>query len=227
MSYPRLTKCMPDETRHNPFLLLHRALRFGHCSMLAELGAQDFGDDAAASRMLARLVRQLALHRGVAAARHAALAEALAPHGLTPPADACVDHAGHLTALSELESLVRAVTVAAPQRRRAAARSIYRCHALYAAADMTRLDEEETVLLSFLHQVLADDALRGLELRCLLGLPREELQALLRLLLPAVPGAEAEALLAGLQRAMDPQLYATTVEPVARPLLEAGSSAAA
>ena len=27
MSYPRLTKCMPDESRHNPFHLLHKALK--------------------------------------------------------------------------------------------------------------------------------------------------------------------------------------------------------
>jgi len=227
VSYPRLTKCMPDETRHNPFHRLHKALRFGHCRMLAELGAQDFADDAEASQLLERLVRQLALHRAIAAARHAALAEALGAEGQSLGAGAAQDHASHLAALAELDSLVRAVSVAAAQRRRPAARSIYRCYALYAAADMTRMDEEETALLAQLHATLAEAGLKQIETRSISRLGRDELHALLQLLLPAMSTPEAESLLAQLEAGMDPAHYAASVEPVVRPLLAAGSSAAA
>lgn len=123
MSYPRLTKCMPDETRHNPFHLLHKALRFGHCRMLCELGAQDFGDDAVATRVLPQLVRQLDLFQAVAETRQSALVAALSRHGLEVPTATIDDHASHMAALAELQSLVRAVNVAAPQRRRLAGRS--------------------------------------------------------------------------------------------------------
>ena len=227
MSYPRLTKCMPDETRHNPFHLLHKALRSGHCRMLSELGAQDFSDDAAAGRLLLRLVQQLDLYRAVAEARQEALLATLAPHGLEVAAATCQDHASHLTALAELESLVRAVNVAAPQRRRLAGRSIYRCFALYAAADMERMDEDETTLLTTLHHGLGDEELRQIEARSFGDLAPAHLQLVSRMLLPALSAAEVEALLGVLQCHIEPDRFAGTVATAIRPLHAPGSSAAA
>lgn len=227
MSYPRLTKCMPDETRHNPFHLLHKALRFGHCRMLSELGAQDFSDDAAAGRLLLRLVQQLDLCRAVAEARQEALLSVLATRGLDMAAATCQDHVSHLTALSELESLVRAVNVATPQRRRLAGRSIYRCFALYAAADMERMDEDETMLLTQLHQVLPEEDLRAIEGRSFGDLAPDHLQLVSRLLLPALSTPELEALLGVLQNHMEPARYAGAIDAVIRPLLGPGSFAAA
>ena len=227
MSYPRLTKSMPDETRHNPFQLLHKALRFGHCRMLSELGVQDFGDDAAGARLLPRLVQQLELYRAMAVARQQALLLTLGSRGQEVAATTCQDHAAHLAALAELESLVRAVNVAAPQRRRLAGRSIYRCYALYAAADMERMDEDETLLLTALHQALGEEDLRAIEGKSLSGLAPEHFRQLSALLLPALATAELESLLALLQDHMDPGLYATAVDQVMRPLLGSGSSAAA
>jgi hypothetical protein len=227
LSYPRLTKCMPDETRHNPFHALHKALRYGHCRMLSGLGAQDFGDDAAAGRLLPQLVMQLELFQAVAEARHAALLDALARRGLEAPAAVCQDHASHMTALAELQSLVRAVNVAAPQRRRLAARSIYRCYALYTSADMERMDEEETVLLTTLQGNLGEEDLRAITGRTLGRLTPAQFEQLARLLLPALSVAELEILLSELRDHMDPAYFTATVEPAIRTLLAARSSAAA
>ena len=227
MPYPRLTKCMPDESRYNPFHTLHKALRFGQCGMLSELGAQDFRDDAATGRLLLRLVQQLDLHRVLAEARQEALLGALAARGLEAAAATCHDHVSHLTALAELESLVRAVNVAAPQRRRLAGRSIYRCYALYVAADMTRMDEEETLLLTCLHQTLTDEELRGIEGRTFDLLPPDHLQILIRLLPASLATVELELLLGVLQRHMDPAVYPTAVDQFIRPLMTPGSSSAA
>lgn len=227
MSYPRLTKCMPDETRHNPFHLLHKALRFGHCRMLCELGAQDFGEDAVASRVLPQLVRQLDLFQAVAEARQAALLGALARHGIEVPPSTIDDHASHMAALAELQSLVRAVNVAAPQRRRLAGRSIYRCYALYTSADMERMDEEETILLTALHQGLEEDDLRAIAGRTFGGLAPRHFEQITALLLPALSTAELEVLLGELRLHLDPTYFADTVEPAIRPLLGEGSSAAA
>ena len=227
MSYPRLTKCMPDETRPNPFHLLHKALRFGHCRMLSELGAQDFGDDAGAARLLVRLVGHLDLYRAVSEARQAALLEALAARGLEVEAGHCQDHAGHLKALAELASLVRAVNVAAAQRRRPAGRSIYRCYALYTSSDMARMDEDETMLLATLHDSLPDDALRGIEGRAFVLLAPAYFDALMHLLLPALPTTELEQVMGMLRQHMEPALYEAAVEPVMRPLLSSSSPAAA
>ena len=218
---------MPDEERHSPFQILHKALRFGHCRMLSELGARDFGDDATADRLLPQLVRQLDLYRAVANATQAALLAELGQRGLAAPASSGEDHAGHLMALAELQSLVRAVAVAAPQRRRPAGRSIYRCFALYASADMERMDEEETLLLSSLHLDLDDDTLRGIEAGTLGQLTTEHCQSLLQLLLTALAPAEFDALICRLRRHMEPSRFAAAVEPAVQPLMRGGRVAAA
>lgn len=227
MLYPRLTKCMPDEERHSPFQILHKALRFGHCRMLSELGAWDFGDDATADRLLPQLVRQLDLYRAVANSTQAALLAELGQRGLAAPASSGEDHAGHLMALAELQSLVRAVAVAAPQRRRLAGRSIYRCFALYASADMERMDEEETLLLSSLHLDLDDDTLRAIEAGTLGELTTEHCQSFLQLLLTALAPAEFDAMICRLRRHMEPSRFAAAVEPSVEPLMEGGRVAAA
>ena len=170
---------MPDETRHNPFHLLHKALRFGHCRMLSELGAEDFSDDGAAARLLSHLVQHLDLCRAVAEARQDALLCVLTARGSEMAAATCQAHASHLTALAELESLVRAVNVAAPWRRRVAGRSIYRCFALYASADMERMDEDETVLLGHLHTVLPDAEIRAIEGRIIAAVPPQKMAAVM------------------------------------------------
>ena len=226
MPYPRLTKCMPDETRHNPFYLLHKALRFGHCRMLTELGAQEFISDATSARLLSRLVEHLDLCQAVAEARQEALLSTLASRGLEVPSATCQDHLTHLAALSELQSLVRAVNVAAAQRRRLAGRSIYRCYALYAAADMERMDEDETMLLATLHQSADDGSLRAIEGLSFGGLTPEQLTTFAGLLLPALPTAELEGLLGILHDHMAPERFALAVEEVIRPFLGPGSFAA-
>lgn len=219
MTYPRLTKCMPDESRHNPFQALHKALRHGHCRMLPELGAGDFGDDGTSGGLLQRLVQNLDLCRAAAEARQFALLEAAVAKGLEIDAPSCQDHSGHMAALTELQSLVRAVNVAAPQRRRPAGRSIYRCYALYASSDMARMDEDETVLLGRLHDRLSDAELRTLEGRTYAALSHEHFLGLMRLLLPALSTSELAVLLDLLEDHLEPSFFATSVEPAMRPLL--------
>lgn len=213
MSYPRLTKCMPDETRHNPFYQLHKALRFGHCRMLCELGAQDFGDGAVATHVLTQLVRQVDLYQAVAEARLRALRDALAGRGLELSPATVADHLSHMAALAELQSLVRAINVAAPQRRRLAGRNIYRCYALYTSADMQRMDEEETILLTTLHQGLGEDDMRAIAVRTFDGLSPDHVGQIMALLLQALFTAEREVLLGELRTHFSPDSFAAIVEP--------------
>ncbi len=218
---------MPDESRHNPFLILHKALRLGHCRMIAELGTQDFTEETASARLILRLSQFLELNRAAAEARHDALLPVLDSHRLEAAAAACQDQLNQLSALAEIESLIRAFNVATPQRRSTAGRSIYRCYALFAAADMTRMDSEETGLLSNLHNALDDEALRGVEAQTLRHLPPDQLETLLRLALPALTTRELEELLEQLQRAVEPARYTALFEGTVRSLLAASSSAAA
>lgn len=207
MPYPRLTKCMPDERRHNPFHSLHKLLRLAHCRMIAELGAQDFAAGDGAARLMLRLAQTLELNRAAAEARNEALLPLLGAHCLESAA-ACQDLACHLTAIAELQSLIRAFNVATPPRRAAAGRTVYRCYALFGAADMGRMDREETTLLASLHQLLGEEELHALEERTLAALPPDKLQGLMQLALLALTPDERQQLLARLQRAVDVRHYA-------------------
>ncbi|MFN4140294.1 hypothetical protein [Aestuariivirga sp.] len=195
---------MPNECRHNPFHDLHKALRLGHCRMLAALGAHDFADAASTAELLAGFGGLLALNRRHAEAEQAELDRAVskAPE---IAAHAKQDHAGHLAALAELQSLVRSVQVAAPARRNIAGQSLYRCYALFAASDMARMDAEETALLGLLHQALTDDELRDMEGRILRTLSRDELETCMSLSGPAFSPSERPAALAKLTTAIASQ----------------------
>lgn len=203
MPYPRLTKCMPDERRHNPFHILHKVLRLAHCRMIAELGAQDFAAEDASSRLMLRLAQKLELNRAAADARHDALLPLLGARTLESAAAACQDLACHLSAIAELHSLIRAYNVATPLRRPTAGRTLYRCYALFGAADMGRMDGEETTLLASLHHLLDDEELQALEARTLAGLPPDQLRGFLDLALLALTTGERQQLLGRLQRVVD------------------------
>ena len=227
MSYPRLTKCMPDESRYNPFFFLHKALRFGHCRMLSGLGTQDFSHEEAAAKLLLKLGQHGDLSRAAVAAELEALAPALSSCRREIAASTCQDHISHIAALAELDSLMRAMKVATPQRRSHAGRTIYRCYALFAAADLARMNAEETVLLTALQQVCADEALRMVEARIFQSLSPEQLDTLMRLMLPALTADELGTLLSQLEADVGSALFAELMETTVQPILLSGSSAAA
>ena len=226
MPYPRLTKCMPDESRHNLFYFTHKALRFGHCRMLAALGMHDFSEDAASAELLGTLAQLIALSRVDLESQRALLHPALEARRQGSAAALEQEHACHMAALAELESLIRAVNVATPLRRNIAGRALYRCYALFAAADMSRMDTEETALLSTLHQTFTDEELRQLEAALLGYLPEEDLGTCLQLMVPALNAPERQAFLERLQRMIAPETYSTLLEDVVHPRLGTMDSAA-
>ncbi|WP_421693648.1 hypothetical protein [Aestuariivirga sp.] len=227
MSYPRLTKCMPDESRYNPFFFLHKALRFGHCRMLSGLGTEDYNHEELAGKQLLKLGQLCELSRAAIAAEQVALAPALASCRPEVAASTCQDHISHLAALAELDSLMRAMKVATAQRRNHAGRTIYRCYALFAAADLARMNNEETALLTCLQHVLSDEALRLMESCIFQNLSPEQLDTLMRLMLPALTTAELRTLLSQLEADVGPSLFAELMETTVQPIMTSASSAAA
>jgi hypothetical protein len=213
---------MPDESRQNPFRILHKALRHGHCRIVCLLGSQDFADDAEAAPLLSGLGRMIALSRGLLEARQEVLQPLLKAKARAVHDEAAAEDAGLAAALSELDSLIRALQVATPARRSIAGRALYRCYALFAAADMARMDAEETALLGVLHQSSSDKALRGIEADLFRWLAPEQLETLMQLMLPALGSAERCGVLAQLQRDLDPVLFAALHESTLRTLLAEG-----
>lgn len=217
---------MPDESRHNLFYFTHKALRFGHCRMLAALGMHDFSDDGGSAELLGTLAQLIALSRVDLESRKARLHPALEARRQGSAAGLEQEHACHMAALAELESLVRAVNVATPQRRNLAGRTLYRCYALFAAADMGRMDTAETALLSTLHKAFTDEELRQLESALLGFLPEEDLGTCLQLMIPALNAPERQDFLERLERMIAPESYSLLLEDVVHPLLVTLESAA-
>lgn len=186
LPYPRLCTCLTHEERHNFYDALHKALRLGHCRMLAALGAEDFSDTARSRELLNQLRQLIALHRQHLQLEDREVHAALEARRPGAGQAAMQDDAGHAQALAELESLIRSVEVATQARRGIAGQALYRCYALFAAADMSHMNEEETRLLSLLHQLFSDAELIEMEARMLRAIPFAEMRSLVGLMMPAL-----------------------------------------
>ena len=190
MPYPRLTRCMPDARRHNPFHALHKTLRYGHCRMLQALGVHDFQQEQRNTALIHGLLALVEASRIHAEAESALLHPALEERRPGAAARAAEAASGHAAAVGEIQSLVRAVRIANPARRNIAGQALYRCYALFAAADLARMDASETSLLSALHADFADPELEALEIRLLRAMPEDGLRTLMTLARDALTESE-------------------------------------
>lgn len=207
MSHPRLAAYLLDAGRHNFYHGIHKALRLGHCRMLAELGAHDYSNAGETAALLQKLRGLIGLGRshleGENREIHAAL-EARQP-GIT--AYAAAEHAAHEQAFAELESLIRAVEVAIPERRPLAGQALYQRYGLCAAADMEQMYLEETEVLSALHSAFSDAELMAIEARMLAGIAPDKMAAYTALLMPALSPAERLEQLQKLRRDLPDQAF--------------------
>lgn len=183
--YPRLSTCLPHEERHNFYDAFHKALRLGHCRMLTALGAEDFSDAARNGALLSELRRLIVLNRLHLELEDREIHPALEARRPGAGQAAMHDAAGHAQALAELESLIRSVEVATQARRSIAGHALYRCYALFAAADMSHMNEEETKLLGLLHQLFSDAELQAIEGRMLRAIPLQDIISFVGMMMPA------------------------------------------
>ncbi len=199
VSYPRLATCLPDPSRHDFFHNAHKALRLGHCRMLAELGSHDFGREDETRALIQKLRGLIDLCRmhlqGEAREIHTAI-EARKPGASLHKA---ADQARWEQCFTELQSLIRAVEVATPSRRNIAGQSLYQHYALFAAADIAQMHEEETQLLSALHCSFSDTELIALEERICKATPESMMTSHLALMMPALNQPERTKLIEKLQ----------------------------
>ncbi len=191
-----------DESRYDFFHNIHKALRLGHCRMLAALGAHDFTDCDRTMELLADLKAMLALARLHLDAENHVILPALGEHRPSFSARTFSDHKEHEQAFAELESLIRSVEVATERRRNRAGHTLYRHYALFAAADIQHMNEEETELLTQLHQAFSDAELKDLEARMMAAIDSQSFSAYLKLMMPALNRPEMVDLLSQLKAEM-------------------------
>lgn len=221
MSHPTLNRSMPDETRHNFYLIIHKALRLGHCRILPAIGSHDFTEEGKTRDLLDELRRLIDLGRTHLNSENREIHAVLESRKPGASAHAADDHKHHEQAYAELESLIRAVEVAIPSRREFAGRALYRRYALFAADDMVHMNEEETDLLQVLHGLFTDAELVAMEDRIVAAIAPSKMAAYLRLMMPAMNHGERVAMLASMHKAMPPQVFEGVLAEAVKPSLSA------
>ncbi|MCB1432736.1 MAG: hypothetical protein KDK75_09800 [Alphaproteobacteria bacterium] len=220
MSNPVLTASAPDEARYNFYHIIHKALRLGHCRMLAALGANDFANDVTTPRLLAELRQLIVLGRSHLEGENREIHVALEARAPGASSHAAEDHGHHEQSFAELESLIRAVEVAVSSRRDVAGRALYRRYALFAAADIEHMNEEETELLQALHKAFTDEELHAIEGRIVSAIPPAKMMAYARLMMPAINHPERVNLLRKMQQAMPDPAFKGLLADAVKPSLD-------
>lgn len=220
MSNPTVNRIVPDEKRHNFYHNIHKALRLGHCRMLAAIGAHDFSDEAKTQKLLAELRALIGLGRSHLEGENREIHAALEARAPGTSANAADDHKHHEDAFAELESLMRAVEVAVPQRREFAGRALYRRYALFAADDMLHMNEEETELLLVLHRVFSDEELHEIEERIVAAIAPAKMMAYMKLFMPALNHGERVALLVQLRAGVPPEAFDAVMADAVKPTID-------
>ena len=214
------TNYVPDESRHNFYHAIHKALRLGHCRILPALGALDYRDREKTEAVMADLRNLLAVGRGHLEGEnreiHAAL-EQRAPGASSHAAD---DHEDHEASFAELEEMITAIEQAPLTGRELLGRRLYRRYAVFAAHDLEHMHAEETELLTALHEVFTDDELRAIEGRIIAAVPPQKMASVMMLMAPALNHGERVDLVAKLQKAMPEQAFNGLLAGAIKPALD-------
>jgi len=220
------TNYVPDETRHNFYHGIHKALRLGHCRMLPALGSLDYRDRARTAEVMAELRQLLAIGRDHLEGENREIHTALEQRVPGASAHSADDHEGHEASFEEIEQLIRVIEQADLPQRELAGRRLYRRYAVFAAHDLEHMNVEETELLSALHDAFTDEELKAIEGRIIASVPAEKMMAVMALMAPAMNHGERVELLAKLQKAMPEQVFKGLLTAAIKPSLPSNDYAA-
>jgi len=202
---------------------IHKGLRFAHAEMLKGLGRTDFATPDAtmeALRFHLNLCRKHLAHEE----RH--IHPALEARVSGGAGEIERQHAEHREDFERLERAMAAVERAPREARAIAGRQLYLTFSSFVAADFLHMQEEETVFYPQLCALFSDAELMAMEMEIVHSLTPEENIAYLRLMVPAMNGAERRALLTGIQNAAPPAVFQAIVTEAVRPTLSAEDFAA-
>jgi hypothetical protein len=222
--HPCLSACLPEAGRRNIYNTVHKALRLGHCRMLATLGAHDFSDAAGTTRLMELLQSLIGLNRSHLMAE---AQEVQAAQSAQRTAVAHEDHGCHLQSLAEIESLIRAVSVATASRRGQVGQVLYQHYAHLVSADLEHMHRQETARLSQLHQAFSDDELLVIENRIAASMQPAPTTFYLSLMMAALNQDERVEILAKLQKDLPELTFSGLLADAVKPALAANDFAAA
>jgi hypothetical protein len=216
----------PDPSRHNFYRGIHKALRLGHCRMLAALGSNNFANPESTAELLAALRGVLALGKGHLEGENREIHTALEKRAPGASLHAADDHKDHEESFAELEALIQAVEQAAPSFREESGRALYQRYAIFAAHDFEHMHEEETELLAVLQQHFTDEELFAIEHRIVSAIPPQKMAAAMTLMVPAMNHGERVDLVGKMQKALPEPVFKGLLMDTIKPSLPANDYAA-
>lgn len=216
---------LPAAGRHNMYDAIHRGLRLGHARMLERLGATDFADDEERAALLADLRAFLQLAQGHLDSEESVIHPAVEAAEPGASESAHAGHEGHETAFADLARLAEAAEDATPDLRVRAGRALYHRYALFVAADLEHMHEEETGLLGRMHRLFSDARLGEIEGAIVAKIAPAAMTGYLRLIIPAISAPERVSMLGAMRDAMPPPVFHGLMADAVRPALNAAAFA--
>jgi hypothetical protein len=208
-----------DESRHNFYHIIHKALRLGHCRILAALGSHDYRDAARTAVLMAELRGLLVLGKGHLDGEDREIHAPLEQRVPGASAHATDDHEEHAHSFEEIETLIRAVETSTDATREAAGHALYKRYALFAAHDFEHMNAEETELLATLHGAFTDEELHGMEGRIVGAIPPPKMAAYLKLMIPAMNHRERVEFIGRMKSAMPEPVFSGVLSEAIKPSL--------
>ena len=216
-----LSNYKPDETRYNFYRNIHKAIRLGHCRLLAALGSNDFTKNDPTAKLLADLRGFLMLGKGHLEGENREIHAALEQRMPGASSHAAEGHEEHEQAFAELEALMQAVETAKQGEKEKAGRALYYRYALFAAHDLEHMNEEETELLCALQDAFTEEELHAIEGRIVSAIPAPKMAAAMSLMVPALNHGERVELLSQLRQAMPQPAFDGLLSGVIKPSIPA------
>lgn len=198
---------MNTSSRHNPYALIHKALRLAMTESLARMGRLDAADAREVSDAIVSVRELLQFCRHHVEIENTLvhpMIEARRPGSTARIAD---EHVGHAAAIASLERQVEALARAPSTTRASAAAALYASLAHFVGENFVHMHEEETVHNAHLWAAYDDDELRAMEATIRARQSPDQARLALRWMLPAMSPAERGALVAGVRAAAPAPVY--------------------
>ena len=185
--------------RMDMYAFIHKALRAYMSDTLVGLGRVDTQDDLELAQACARVQQLLEFCRSHLRHENGFVHPAMERHAPGSAAAIEQEHLGHEQAIATLATATAALLDCPRARRAPVAHALYQQLALFVAHNFEHMHQEETAHNAVLWAHYSDAELATIEGALVASIPPDEMQVVLRWMLPFMAPAERAAMLDGMR----------------------------
>ena len=208
----------PATRRFDLYAFIHKAIRANLAQVMLGVGRMDCNDESEINATLSDVEGLLELCETHLANENRFVHPAMEARDPGSTRAIAGEHVEHLAAIDRLRCLAVALRGSTGMARHEAGDRLYRALALFAGENYEHMDYEQTEHNRVLWANYSDEELRGIEHAIVSSLPQDEVQYVLRWMLPHLNPAERAVLLGGLQREAPREVFGGVLDML-RPLL--------